>query len=212
MFSCRTRFLSRFHELLIFWLLLLPAVGGAIRIAGIGNEQVVGQKAQHFLWIPGPRYDITSDRVGPPCPKNFCLVVKVKKSGEGGIRTLGDVAATPVFETGPIGRSGTSPCGFSSWSFLILRHSILGVQKRLAAFICPFACGSRAVAACRSAKMLSVFRALPCRFGCARQRSGRGAAGQSLQMFDGFGPIAPLQYGQRSQQPQLIRGGKATKR
>src|SRR5215472_14728371 len=30
-------------------------------------------------------------------------------SGEGGIRTLGDVAATPVFETGPIGRSGTSP-------------------------------------------------------------------------------------------------------
>jgi hypothetical protein len=32
-----------------------------------------------------------------------------EKSGEGGIRTLGDVAATPVFETGPIGRSGTSP-------------------------------------------------------------------------------------------------------
>src|SRR5579875_433317 len=31
-------------------------------------------------------------------------------SGEGGIRTLGDVAVTPVFETGPIGRSGTSPC------------------------------------------------------------------------------------------------------
>jgi hypothetical protein len=31
------------------------------------------------------------------------------KNGEGGIRTLGDVAATPVFETGPIGRSGTSP-------------------------------------------------------------------------------------------------------
>ena len=30
-------------------------------------------------------------------------------NGEGGIRTLGGVAATPVFETGPIGRSGTSP-------------------------------------------------------------------------------------------------------
>ncbi len=30
-------------------------------------------------------------------------------SGEGGIRTLGDVAATSVFETDPIGRSGTSP-------------------------------------------------------------------------------------------------------
>ena len=35
--------------------------------------------------------------------------MKVKKSGEGGIRTLGDIAATPVFETGPIGHSGTSP-------------------------------------------------------------------------------------------------------
>src|SRR5260370_39179844 len=31
------------------------------------------------------------------------------KSGEGGIRTLGGVAATSVFETDPIGRSGTSP-------------------------------------------------------------------------------------------------------
>ena len=32
-----------------------------------------------------------------------------KRSGEGGIRTLGEIAPTPVFETGPIGRSGTSP-------------------------------------------------------------------------------------------------------
>ena len=32
-----------------------------------------------------------------------------EKSGEGGIRTLGRIAPTPVFETGPIGRSGTSP-------------------------------------------------------------------------------------------------------
>lgn len=30
-------------------------------------------------------------------------------SGEGGIRTLGGVNATSVFETDPIGRSGTSP-------------------------------------------------------------------------------------------------------
>src|SRR5947208_12702029 len=30
-------------------------------------------------------------------------------SGEGGIRTLGTVARTPVFETGPFDRSGTSP-------------------------------------------------------------------------------------------------------
>src|SRR5262245_5606165 len=29
--------------------------------------------------------------------------------GEGGIRTLGNLAATPVFETGPIDHSGTSP-------------------------------------------------------------------------------------------------------
>ena len=33
----------------------------------------------------------------------------VQASGEGGIRTLGDIATTPVFETGPIGHSGTSP-------------------------------------------------------------------------------------------------------
>jgi hypothetical protein len=35
--------------------------------------------------------------------------VTVCMSGEGGIRTLGSIAATPVFETGPIGHSGTSP-------------------------------------------------------------------------------------------------------
>ena len=34
-------------------------------------------------------------------------------NGEGGIRTLGTVAGTPVFETGTFGRSVTSPyCGF----------------------------------------------------------------------------------------------------
>ncbi len=32
-----------------------------------------------------------------------------QSSGEGGIRTLGELAPTPVFETGPIGHSGTSP-------------------------------------------------------------------------------------------------------
>src|SRR6202035_3771788 len=31
------------------------------------------------------------------------------ESGEVGIRTLGRLASTPVFQTGPIGRSGTSP-------------------------------------------------------------------------------------------------------
>ena len=30
-------------------------------------------------------------------------------NGEGGIRTLGILADTPVFETGPINHSGTSP-------------------------------------------------------------------------------------------------------
>ena len=36
------------------------------------------------------------------------------ESGEGGIRTLGTLACTPVFETGPIGHSGTSSGGTSS--------------------------------------------------------------------------------------------------
>src|SRR5436305_5062990 len=41
--------------------------------------------------------------------RTFGLAYLTALSGEGGIRTLGGVAATPVFETGPIGRSGTSP-------------------------------------------------------------------------------------------------------
>ena len=36
-------------------------------------------------------------------------VLAFLEGGEGGIRTLGTVARTPVFETGPIDRSGTSP-------------------------------------------------------------------------------------------------------
>src|SRR4051794_17464980 len=39
----------------------------------------------------------------------FLDVTRCGTSGEGGIRTLGTVSCTPVFETGPIGRSGTSP-------------------------------------------------------------------------------------------------------
>lgn len=31
--------------------------------------------------------------------------------GEGGIRTLGEIAPTTVFETVPFGHSGTSPMG-----------------------------------------------------------------------------------------------------
>jgi hypothetical protein len=38
-----------------------------------------------------------------------CVIGQMGKSGEGGIRTLGRISPTPVFETGPIGRSGTSP-------------------------------------------------------------------------------------------------------
>ena len=44
-----------------------------------------------------------------------------RENGEGGIRTLGRIAPTPVFETGPFGRSGTSPspglaAGWLQWS------------------------------------------------------------------------------------------------
>jgi hypothetical protein len=35
-------------------------------------------------------------------------------SGEAGIRTLGTLAGTPVFKTGAIGRSATSPDGHTS--------------------------------------------------------------------------------------------------
>jgi hypothetical protein len=36
-------------------------------------------------------------------------------SGEGGIRTRGEASPTPVFETGPFGRSGTSPDHTNHW-------------------------------------------------------------------------------------------------
>jgi site-specific DNA recombinase len=48
----------------------------------------------------------------PEMRKPFDVLVEgrfLKESGEGGIRTLGTVARTSVFETDPIGHSGTSP-------------------------------------------------------------------------------------------------------
>src|SRR5262245_53631128 len=39
---------------------------------------------------------------------------KTELSGERGIRTLGSLAATPVFETGPINHSGISPRTYSA--------------------------------------------------------------------------------------------------
>ena len=42
------------------------------------------------------------DRRSAPCPDS---------GGEAGIRTLGTLAGSPVFETGPFDHSGTSPCG-----------------------------------------------------------------------------------------------------
>ena len=56
-----------------------------VRTAGAGNR--LADAASGARGIPARNYE----------------------SGEGGIRTLGRVAPTPVFETGPIGRSGTSP-------------------------------------------------------------------------------------------------------
>jgi hypothetical protein len=45
------------------------------------------------------------------------------ENGEGGIRTLGRLASTPVFETGPIGHSGTSPGFIFHFSFFVLHFS-----------------------------------------------------------------------------------------
>ena len=38
--------------------------------------------------------------------------------GEGGIRTLGTLARSTVFETAPFDHSGTSPTGKKQWGFL----------------------------------------------------------------------------------------------
>ena len=45
----------------------------------------------------------------PQAKSRGCDVSSVITNGEGGIRTHGDASATPVFETGPFSRSGTSP-------------------------------------------------------------------------------------------------------
>lgn len=37
------------------------------------------------------------------------------QSGEAGIRTLGTLTGTPVFKTGAIGRSATSPAALRCW-------------------------------------------------------------------------------------------------
>ena len=41
--------------------------------------------------------------------KNPAPALETGSYGEGGIRTPGQVTLTPVFETGPFSRSGTSP-------------------------------------------------------------------------------------------------------
>src|SRR5690606_7027056 len=54
-----------------------------------------------------------SRRSDPPTPRRGRPRLGRKRSGEGGIRTHGDHKATPVFETGPFNRSGTSPVGLA---------------------------------------------------------------------------------------------------
>jgi hypothetical protein len=44
----------------------------------------------------------------------FCKAFHESDGGEGGIRTHGTVARTPVFKTGALNRSATSPAGASS--------------------------------------------------------------------------------------------------
>ena len=67
------------------------------------------------------------------------LAAYVVVSGEGGIRTRGELTPTPVFETGPFGRSGTSPG--RSEPLIFLCHWRKTVQNTL---LCPFTANSDA--------------------------------------------------------------------
>ena len=48
----------------------------------------------------------------------------IRTGGEGGIRTPGDLATTPVFKTGPFNRSGTSPRFFSLSAWATVRNRL----------------------------------------------------------------------------------------
>src|SRR6185437_9831859 len=59
-----------------FLVVVVADCNRTIRLAGIGNEQVVGCDSQDLLPFPGPCYGITSNRVEPPCSKNFGFVTQ----------------------------------------------------------------------------------------------------------------------------------------
>ena len=56
--------------------------------------------------------------------KTLIRTKKVQVCGEGGIRTLGTVARTTVFETAPFDRSGTSPVGPQNYGNLLGRNDL----------------------------------------------------------------------------------------
>src|SRR5262249_48754257 len=50
--------------------------GSAVRLAGVGNEQVVGGKPQNLLPLPGPCNRTPGDREEPPRPEHLGLVTQ----------------------------------------------------------------------------------------------------------------------------------------
>jgi len=59
--------------------------------------------------IPNPEMPTRSKNEKPLNPSGKTKKIRGSLSGEAGIRTLGPLAETPVFKTGAIGRSATSP-------------------------------------------------------------------------------------------------------
>ena len=79
------------------------------------DHPTIASIGRYLSELPGNRAQ--SRHVAVPSPARIAIVgtgclaptVTLRVSGEGGIRTLGTLAGTPVFETGTFGHSVTSP-------------------------------------------------------------------------------------------------------
>lgn len=90
----------------------------AVGSAESGAPEAQNQAQQVYAGIGGESHESsTNSELDTDCAtlRDSHLVSAKGLSGEGGIRTLGKLAPTPVFETGPFGRSGTSPVFAISW-------------------------------------------------------------------------------------------------
>ena len=92
---------------------------------GDTNKTSSGQGTSSVLVGDPSRMPAHNTNKGGALPLKILIrTKKVQVCGEGGIRTLGTVARTTVFETAPFDRSGTSPVGPQNYGNLLGRNDL----------------------------------------------------------------------------------------